>query len=334
MPTQEEKVAPAFPFPHRRCQSLLSVRGGKTVARCSEPKTQLLPPSREGRILPRGKRLLWTALIQEQRHVEGYARNPNLSFGPGKVCRVFPGLCPSHARGWVPGLQVRRLFCRSPEAPGPLLCRGQRCPLPAAGGSERWRSAEQLAILQFPLVTKLHMFRKLNLCQRLVVPSQKIQSDLYIALHKFLVNLYNHLERESLLISQRTTAMATSVTETAGLYEAVPGTSSRAGGGGKRKKKKPPLRGPRPAPTAAVTPPSPDWREAEPPAKPMAVPSPEARGCYCSSPSIAQTLYLLSLCLRAGSRLMRGCRASDGSRALNASISTFYFICNLKPMVP
>lgn len=237
MPTQEEKVAPAFPFPHRRCQSLLSVRGGKTVARCSEPKTQLLPPSREGRILPRGKRLLWTALIQEQRHVEGYARNPNLSFGPGKVCRVFPGLCPSHARGWVPGLQVRRLFCRSPEAPGPLLCRGQRCPLPAAGGSERWRSAEQLAILQFPLVTKLHMFRKLNLCQRLVVPSQKIQSDLYIALHKFLVNLYNHLERESLLISQRTTAMATSVTETAGLYEAVPGTSSRAGGGGKRKKK-------------------------------------------------------------------------------------------------
>lgn len=141
----------------------------------------------------------------------------------------------SHPR-WVPGLQVRRPFCRSPEAPGPLLCRGQCCPLPAAGGSERWRSAEQLAILQFPLVTKLHMFRKLNLCQRLVVPSQKIQSDLYIALHKFLVNLYNHLERESLLISQRTTAMATSVTETAGLYEAVPGISSRAGGGGQRKK--------------------------------------------------------------------------------------------------
>lgn len=74
-------------------------------------------------------------------------------------------------------------------------------------------------------MTKLHMFGKLNLCQWLVVPSQKIQSDLYIALHKFLVNLYNHLERESLLASQPTAAMATSVTETAGLYEAVPGTS-------------------------------------------------------------------------------------------------------------
>lgn len=69
------------------------------------------------------------------------------------------------------------------------------------------------------------MFGKLNLCRWLVVPSQKIQSDLYIALHKFLVNLYNHLERESLLASQPTAAMATSVTETAGLYEAVPGTS-------------------------------------------------------------------------------------------------------------
>lgn len=74
-------------------------------------------------------------------------------------------------------------------------------------------------------MTKLHMFGKLNLCRWLVVPSQKIQSDLYIALHKFLVNLYNHLERESLLASQPTAAMATSVTETAGLYEAVPGTS-------------------------------------------------------------------------------------------------------------
>lgn len=85
------------------------------------------------------------------------------------------------------------------------------------------------------------MFRKLNLCRRLVVPSQKIQSDLYIALHKFLVNLYNHLERELLLISQQTAAMATSVTETARLYEAVPGTSSRSGGGGRREK--PPLVG-------------------------------------------------------------------------------------------
>lgn len=99
------------------------------------------------------------------------------------------------------------------------------------------------------------MFRKLNLCQWLVVPSQKIQSDLYIALHKFLVNLYNHLERESLLVSQRTAAMATSVTQTAGLYEVVPGTSSRAGGGGRREK--PPPWGPQPAPTAAVTPPGP-----------------------------------------------------------------------------
>lgn len=97
------------------------------------------------------------------------------------------------------------------------------------------------------------MFRKLNLCRWLVVPSQKIQSDLYIALHKFLVNLYNHLERESLLISQRTAAMATSVTETTGLYEAAPGTSSRAGGGGRRREKTL-LRGPRPAPTAAVPP--------------------------------------------------------------------------------
>lgn len=76
------------------------------------------------------------------------------------------------------------------------------------------------------------MFRKPNLCWWLVVPSQKIQPDLYIVLHKFLVNLYNHLERELLLVSQQTTAMATSVTETVGLYEAVPGTSSRAGAGG------------------------------------------------------------------------------------------------------
>lgn len=75
------------------------------------------------------------------------------------------------------------------------------------------------------------MFQKLNLCRRLVVPSQKIQSDLYIALHKFLVNLYNHLERESLLISQRTVVTAASVTETTRLYEAVPGTAGAAGGG-------------------------------------------------------------------------------------------------------
>lgn len=103
----------------------------------------------------------------------------------------------------------------SAAPPGPHCAAGEAVssPLPAA---VRGRSAEQLAILQFPLVTKLHMFRKLNLCRRLVVPSQKIQSDLYIALHKFLVNLYNHLERESLLASQPTAAMATSVTETAG----------------------------------------------------------------------------------------------------------------------
>jgi len=149
------------------------------------------------------------------------------------------------------------------------------------------------------------MFRKLNLCRQLVVSSQKIQSDLYIALHKFLVNLYNHLERESLLISQRTAAMATSVTETARLYEAVPGISSRAGGGGRSGK--PPLWGPWPTPTSVVIPPSPAQREAEPRAKLLAVPSLEARGCYCSSASVAQTLYLLSLCLRTGSRLMRGC---------------------------
>lgn len=106
------------------------------------------------------------------------------------------------------------------------------------------------------------MFRKPNLCRWLVVPSQKIQPDLYIVLHKFLVNLYNHLERESLLVSQQTTAMATSVTETVGLYEAVPGTSSRAGVGGRREK--PPLQSPRPAPTAAVIPPSPVQREEQP----------------------------------------------------------------------
>lgn len=76
------------------------------------------------------------------------------------------------------------------------------------------------------------MFGKLNLCRRLVVPSQKIQSDLYIALHKFLVNLYNHLERESLLAPQRAVAAAASAAQTAGLYGAVPG-----GGQGQKRKK-------------------------------------------------------------------------------------------------
>lgn len=109
------------------------------------------------------------------------------------------------------------------------------------------------------------MFRKLNLCQRLFVPSQKIQPDLYIALHKFLVNLYNHLERELLLISQRTTATATSVTETAQLYKAVPGTLSRAGGGGQ--KQKPSLWGPQLAPTTAAIPASPVQRDAQPPSE-------------------------------------------------------------------
>lgn len=110
----------------------------------------------------------------------------------------------------------------SAAPPGPRCATGEAVssPLPAAA---RGRSAEQLVILQFPLVTKLHMFRKLNLCRWLVVPSQKIQSDLYIALHKFLVNLYNHLERESLLASQPTAAMATSVTETAGALRGCAG---------------------------------------------------------------------------------------------------------------
>lgn len=314
-------MAPAFPFPHRRCQSLLSVRGCKAVAHALNQRPRSFPLH------------VRAASCPEERGSFGLPHfKSSAMWRDTHETPASPSPCPSHTWGWVPGLQVRRLFCSSPEAPGPLPCRGRCRPLPAAGGSERWCSAEQLAILQFPLVTKLHMFRKLNLCRQLVVSSQKIQSDLYIALHKFLVNLYNHLERESLLISQRTAAMATSVTKTARLYEAVPGTSSRAGGGERREK--PPLRGPLPAPTTAVTPPSPVRREAWPWVKPKAVPSLEGRGCYCSSPSVAQTLYLLSLCLRTGSRLTRGCRASDGSRVLNASISTFYFICNLKPMVP
>lgn len=126
------------------------------------------------------------------------------------------------------------------------------------------------------------MFGKLNLCWWLVVPSQKIQSDLYIALHKFLVNLYNHLERESLLASQPTAATATSVTETTGLYEAVLGTSPS------------PTAQPQHHPAASrpscpvrgehIAEQNPQWC------------LPLGRGGYCSSPSAAQNLYLLSLC--------------------------------------
>lgn len=200
---------------------------------CSEPKNQLLTPSCKCCIVPLGKRLLdcfdSRAVPRGGTHMKHQPLIWSWEHKP-----YVPSCCASHTWSWVPGLQVGWQFCSSPGAPKPLLRHRWCCPLPATGSSERWCCAEQLAILQFPLVTKLHMFRKLNLCQRLVVPSQKIQSDLYIALHKFLVNLYNHLERELLLISQRTAAMATSVTETAGLYKAVPGTLPRTGRGGRR----------------------------------------------------------------------------------------------------
>lgn len=150
---------------------------------------------------------------------EGYKETPTsaLALVTQAVCPLTPAHLTSRLGAEV---RVKGVFGSSPGTPpvpraAPLLLRHR--------GSERCRSAEQLAILQFPLVTKLHMFRKLNLCRRLVVPSQKIRSDLYIALHKFLVNLYNHLERESLLAPQR--AAAASAADTAGLPEAVPGTA-------------------------------------------------------------------------------------------------------------
>lgn len=65
------------------------------------------------------------------------------------------------------------------------------------------------------------------------VPSQekkkkKRQSDLYVTLNKFLVNLYSHLEGESLLAAQRT-----EVEEGAGLLPVGCGGAGTEGAGGR-----------------------------------------------------------------------------------------------------
>lgn len=150
-------------------------------------------------------------------------------------------------------LRSRKRECLA--APGPLLCHEQCCSYPTTTAATGDALQSSFAILQFPLVTKLHMFRKLNLCRRLVVPSQKIRSDLYIALHKFLVNLYNHLERESLLAPQR--AVAAAATETAGFTRLCQALQEE----GKGKKH------------LCGVPTGPAWRESQP----REMPSPEAQ---------------------------------------------------------
>lgn len=159
------------------------------------------------------------------------------------------------------------------------------------------------------------MFGKLNLCRRLVVPSQKIQSDLYIALHKFLVNLYSHLERESLLTSVTAEPKPPGL---AGLCPALPELQEEGKG------KKNHLYG---------VPTQPNLKGITAPSDTQGSAFPRGRGLLLLPSHSTNPLSLLPPRLRAGSCLMRGCSASDGSHALNASISTFYFICNLKPMV-
>lgn len=57
---------------------------------------------------------------------------------------------------------------------------------------------------------------------------KKRQSDLYVTLNKFLVNLYSHLEGESLLAAQRT-----EVEEGAGLLPVGCGGAGTEGAGGR-----------------------------------------------------------------------------------------------------